>query len=156
MSEVLQGALDPAVAPRGILPRHPDRQMADLAQHTGASHASSLNGPFARDELPVPPHDRIRGHQGGHLRQDPSAQTVTGGRESAALDVGQPQAPPTNVFVEDAVLFPQVRNDLKLVAIHPASERHEQDPQPDGVDHGPSLSAPASTLPGWALGWIFG
>jgi len=78
MSEVLQGALTPAVAARGILPRHPDRQVADLAQHTGASHASSLNGPFARDELPVPPQDRIRGHQGGHIRQDPSAQTVTG------------------------------------------------------------------------------
>jgi hypothetical protein len=63
---------------------------------------------------------------------------------------------PTDVLFEDAVLFPHGRDDLKLVAIHPAGERHKQDPQPDGVDHEPSLSAPASTLPGWALGWIFG
>jgi hypothetical protein len=43
------------------------------------------------------------------------------------------------MLFEDAVFFPQVLDDLKLVAIHPARKGHEQDPQPDGVDHGPSL-----------------
>ena len=49
------------------------------------------------------------------------------------------------MLLEDAVLLPQVFDDLKLVAIHPARKGHGQDPQRDRVEHEPSLSA-------WAIG----
>jgi hypothetical protein len=62
-------------------------------------------------------------------------------RESTPLGIGQSGAPHTEVLFEDAVLVPQVTDDLNLVAIHPARQRHEEDPQPDRVDHGPSLLA---------------
>ena len=57
--QVLQGTLDPAVAPRGILPRHPEGQVADFAQHAWSSHTSSLRRPFTRDKLAVPPQDGV-------------------------------------------------------------------------------------------------
>jgi hypothetical protein len=50
-------------------------------------------------------------------------------RETPSLGVGQPQPPATQVLFENAVLFPQVFDDLGLVAIHPARQRHEQNPQ---------------------------
>ena len=65
-----------------------------------------------------------------------SSEAVTVHGESTSLSIGQPQAPPAQVLLEDAVLLPQVLDDLKLVAIHPARKGHEQDPQRDGVEHG--------------------
>src|SRR2546430_2572893 len=113
MSEVPQGALDPAVAPRGILTRHPDGQLADLAQHTWSSHASLLSGPFRRDELLMPPQDGVRRDQRRHLTQDLSSEPVAVHGESTSLGIGEPQTPPVQVLLEDAVLFPHVFDDLE-------------------------------------------
>jgi hypothetical protein len=76
----------------------------------------------------MPPQDRVRRDQRGHLTQDPSPEAVVVCRKSTPLGIGQSQSPPTEVLVEDAVLFPQVLDDLKLVTIHPARQRHEEDP----------------------------
>jgi len=94
MAEILQRALDPTVAPRRVLPRHSDAQLADLAEHARSADASSCDRPFPRDELPAPPQDRVWRDQRGHLRQGAPAETMPGGREAAALEVGQPQTPP--------------------------------------------------------------
>ncbi len=85
------------------------------------------------------------GAPNGSIAQDRSSEEVAVHGESTPLGIGQPQAPPVKVLLEDAVLFPHVLDDLKLAAIHPARECHEQAPQPDGVDHGPSRLAPAYT-----------
>jgi hypothetical protein len=55
MAKILQRPLDPAVAPRRILTRHPDAQLVDLGEHARSADASSGRRPFPRDELPVPP-----------------------------------------------------------------------------------------------------
>src|SRR5216684_5028812 len=39
MAKILQRPLDPAVAPRRILPCHPDAQLADLAEHARSAYA---------------------------------------------------------------------------------------------------------------------
>jgi hypothetical protein len=108
MIEVLQRALDPTIAPGGILSGHPDNQQANLAEHARASDPPSLSRPFARDELPMPPQYRLRRHQGRHLAQDLSSQAVAIGGQSASLGIGQPEAPTIEMFFEDAVLVPQV------------------------------------------------
>jgi hypothetical protein len=128
MSEVLQGALDSTVAPGGILPRHPDGQLTDLTEHAGASHSPSLSGPLPRDELPMPAQERVRRDQRRHLTQDLAAETVAVHRESTPLGIGQRKASPGKLLFEDAVLFTQVRDDLKLVAIDPARQGDEQNP----------------------------
>jgi hypothetical protein len=50
-------------------------------------------------------------------RQDPSPEAVAVCRESTPLGIGQSQAPSPELLAEDAVLFPQVLDDLKLMAI---------------------------------------
>ena len=57
----------------------------------------------------------------------------------SALGVGQLEVPPSQVFFEHTVLFPQILDDVELVAIHPTRERHEENPQPDNVNHAPSV-----------------
>jgi hypothetical protein len=66
---------------------------------------------------------------------------MTTARQSTALRVGQAQASSLQVFLKDAVLFPQVIDHLNLVAIHPSGQRHQEDPPADGVEHAPSLQA---------------
>jgi hypothetical protein len=62
-------------------------------------------------------------------------------RESTPLRIGEGQALPAHVLFEDSVLFPQVGDDLKLVAIYPPGEGDEQNLPSDGVAHPPSLPA---------------
>jgi hypothetical protein len=100
----------------------------------------------------MPSQDGVRRDQRRHLTQDLSSEALPAvRRESTPLGVGQPQAPAIELLVEHAVLFPQVRDDLQLVAIHPACQRHEEDPQPDSIDHRSSVLALAAS-PGCALG----
>jgi hypothetical protein len=54
------------------------------------------------------------------------------------------QAPAAHVLFEDAVLFPQIGNHLKLAAIHPPGEGDEQNLPSDRVEHPPSLPATAA------------
>ena len=54
------------------------------------------------------------------------------------------QAPAAHVLFEDAVLFPQRGNHLKLAAIHPPGEGDEQNLPSDRVEHPPSLPATAA------------
>ena len=61
------------------------------------------------------------------------------GREPPALGIREVQALPAQVLFEDAVLFPQVRDDLKLPPIHPSREGDEENPPSNRVDHPPSL-----------------
>jgi hypothetical protein len=63
-----------------------------------------------------------------------------------SLSVGQLQAPRTKVLFERTILFPQLLDHIKLVAIHPARERNEENPQPDGINHGPSVLSWPSPL----------
>ena len=97
----------------------------------------------------MPPQDGVRRHQRRHLAQGLPSEAVAVHRESAPLGIGQTQTPPVEVLLEDAVLFPQVRDNLELVAIHPARKSHEEDPEPYGLDHGPSLFVQASVSPRW-------
>ena len=120
MPEVLERALDPAVAPRGILPRHPDGELSNLAHDSRASRTPSHRGPFLSNQRAVPSEDRVGCDARRHLAYDPAPQPLSLGRETAALPVGQPQPSPAQVLLEDAVLFPYVLDHLKLVPIYPA------------------------------------
>src|SRR5688500_16085065 len=65
------------------------------------------------------------------------------GREPPPLGIREGEAPSTQVLFEDAVLFPQVGDDLKLPAIRPSRKGDMQNPPPDRVEHPPSLPANA-------------
>jgi hypothetical protein len=63
--------------------------------------------------------------------------------EAAALRIREAEALPAQVLFEDAVLFPQASDHLKLTTIHPSREGDEQNP-PSDVVHPPSLLATAA------------
>jgi hypothetical protein len=73
-----------------------------------------------------------------------SSETITRGRQSTPLGIGEVQALSAQVFFEDAVLFPQIGNHLKLAAIHPPGEGDERDLPSDRVEHPPSLLVTAA------------
>src|SRR5437870_1392336 len=50
-------------------------------------------------------------------------------REPSALVVGQPEAPPRQLLLENTVLLHQILDDLLLAAVDPSNEGHEQEPQ---------------------------
>ena len=47
-------------------------------------------------------------------------------REAAALVIGQPEAAPRHLVLEDAVLLDQVLDDVLLVAVDPSRQGDEQ------------------------------
>jgi hypothetical protein len=83
----------------------------------------------------MPPEDCVGRHDGRDLPQDPSPESLALRGEASALVVGQPEAAPLHLRLEDPVLLHQVFDDLLLVAIDPSGEGHEQHLQ--GVDIGP-------------------
>jgi hypothetical protein len=82
-----------------------------------------------RDELAVPAQDRVGRHQAGELLQDAATKHLALLREPAALCVGEARAPAAELLAQDAVLLPEVFQDLDLAAVHPAREHEEQELQ---------------------------
>jgi hypothetical protein len=82
----------------------------------------------------MPPQDCVGRPEGGDLPQEPSPESSAFGGKASALVVGQPEAAPVQLPLEDPVLLDQVVDDLLLVAVDPTLEGHEQHLQ--GVDIG--------------------
>ena len=90
----------------------------------------------------MPAEDRVGGHEGRDLAQEPSAESAAFGGKAAALVIGQPEAAARQLPLEDSVLRHEVLNDVLLVAIDPSGEGHEQYLQGVEVDsHRPILPA---------------
>src|SRR5262245_11096276 len=156
MPEVLQRALDPPVAPRRILSRHPHCQLADLGEDAGPSDAASGRRPFPRDELAVPSQNRLGGDKRRYLRQHRSPEHVAPTRQPAALRVGQLQPASSDLRFENAILLSQILNYVELVAIDPTCQSHQQNPPANAVDHLPSLYVTDRPAAYSDLGGVFG
>src|SRR5437899_7805576 len=124
--EILQRALDATVAPRWIVRGHPHNERRDLPHRPGTAGPLRRERPLPGDQAPVPAQDRVRCHDGRDLPQDPTTEWLALRRETSALVVGQPDAPPLQLLPKDAVLLHEVLDDLLLVAVDPSSEGHEQ------------------------------
>jgi hypothetical protein len=97
-----------------------------------------VNVHFPGDQLPVPSPDRVGGHDGRDLPQDPAIESATFRGEASALIVGQPGAPPRQLASEDPVLLHEVLDHVLLMAVDPAREGHEQHLQAGDIGrHGP-------------------
>jgi hypothetical protein len=117
MPHVLERALDPRVAPRRILPRHPQNQSPDLDEDAATMLAGSLVRPFTDDQLPVPPQQRVRRHTRGDLAQRATPHPDGARREPPPVVIGEAKASPTQLPSQEAVLFDQVRDRVPLPAL---------------------------------------
>jgi hypothetical protein len=71
--------------------------------------------------------------------QATSANSSAGARRTTPVVIGQPQAPPTKLPPEEAVLGDKIADHLPVSPIQPAREAGEQQLEHRRVDHGGSL-----------------
>src|ERR1019366_7369202 len=109
-------------APCGILARHPHDQLPDLGEHAATTRPKRRTRPLPRDELAMPPEQRIGCHNCGDLAQRPTAHPKGPHREPPSVVLGQAQTPPAQLPAQEAVLFDQIRERLPLSALEPAGE----------------------------------
>ena len=124
MAQVLQRPLDARVAPPRILRGHPQNEGRDLPHDPRPAWPPRREGPLPGDQAAVPSEDRVGRHDGRDLPQDPSAESASPRREAPALVIGQPEAAPLQLLLQDAVLLYQVLDNVLLVTMtHPARVR---------------------------------
>ena len=88
-----------------------------------ASVGDGLDG-LKRVGLPASAHQR---HDAGDLHHDAPSEFLAAHGESTALGIGQAKRPRAQVLSEDPILLPEIRDQIVLVAVHPASERENEE-----------------------------
>ena len=128
MAEVRERPADPCVPPLGILDRHPDHERGHVtSRHRPASTAAGAAVVCLGDQPPVPAENRVRRDDAGDLHQDAPSEFLAAHGESTALGIGQAKRPRAQVLPEDPILLPEIRDQIVLVAVHPASERENEE-----------------------------
>src|SRR5690242_6614929 len=94
MAEILERTLDPRVAPRRVLFRHPHHELSDLGEYAATSYPLGV-GPFPGNALPVPSEQRVGRDDRGDFAQGLTAQTVGSRGESPPIIIGEAQTPAT-------------------------------------------------------------
>ena len=92
-----------------------------------ASTAAGAAGVCLGDQSPVPAENRVRRDDAGDLHQDAPSEFLAAHGESTALGIGQAKRPRAQVLPEDPILLPEIRDQIVLVAVHPASERENEE-----------------------------
>ena len=128
VAEVRERPADPCVPPLGILDRHPDHARGHVtARHRPASTAAGAAVVCLGDHSPVPAENRVRRDDAGDLHHDAPSELLAAHGESTALGIGQAKRPRAQVLPEDPMLLPEIRDQIVLVAVHPASERENEE-----------------------------
>jgi hypothetical protein len=123
MPDVLEGTLDPRVAPAWVLRRHADHQAPNLRLDTGPSKAARGRGRLLRDQLAVPPKNGVGRHDRRTLCEQPTAEAVTDRGETPPFIIGQSHPPAVRLRFQHAVLFPQIYDHIALLSFQPAERR---------------------------------
>ena len=82
--------------------------------------------PLGSHQFPVPSQKRVRRDQGFKLVQHLSPECLSFSGESTAFGIGETNAPPTQALLEHAVLFQEILDHIKLMAVDPTGEHQEE------------------------------
>jgi len=95
----------------------------------------SLGGvrPLHRNQLVVPPKDRVWGHDGGDLGEQAATECMALGCESSTLIISEAKSPIAELLLEHSILLNEVGNDLRLVAVGPSCEGGEEQLEREGI-----------------------
>jgi hypothetical protein len=134
-----QLALDPQVAPSGVLPGHPKDQLAYLGMDGGTPRPPTPVPPFPAQELPAPPGEGVGGdREGGPLLP---GEEPAGHGEQGPVGRAVPRSPPPPA--QDPQLMTK-HGDLQVPVIDPypdeQTENSAQDPMQKEREHGRSLT----------------
>ena len=100
---------------------------AGTSRHRPASTAAGAAVVCLGDQSPVPAENRVRRDDAGDLHQDAPSEFLAAHGESTALGIGPAKRPRAQVLPEDPILLPEIRDQIVLVAVHPASERENEE-----------------------------
>ena len=115
-------------------PERPEVVYAEASEDVAYSAPASPDmglapGGRMRQEIfedPLPAENRVRRDDAGDLHPDAPSKLLAAHGESTALGIGQAKRPRVQVLPEDPILLPEIRDQIVLVAVHPASERENE------------------------------
>jgi hypothetical protein len=108
-----------------MLFRHPDDEPLDLREDAAPSWSRAVR-PFPRDELSMPPQNRVGRDDRRQLLEATTAYPMPVKGQPTAFLIGQAD-PAAQVRAEDAVLFNQIRDGLLLLVGSPAGHGHHEE-----------------------------
>ena len=79
------------------------------------------------DQSPVPAENRVRRDDAGNLHHDAPSALLAAHGESTAVGIDQAKRPRAQVLLADPILLPEIRDQIVLVAGHPASVRENEE-----------------------------
>jgi len=135
MTEVHQGTLDAAIAPRRILFSHAYDEWLDFLRDTGTSKLTTV---LTAIKLPgeqslVPAQEGVWRGDGRHRFEAFATKGMGQRGKAAAFRISESQPVAAELGCEDAILLDQIRDYLLLVTLHPAGNRGDEHLQDHGV-----------------------
>ena len=100
---------------------------ADFDLHAGSPDPRRRVCPLPRDQLAVPPENRVRCDDRRDIRKHPPAEALTDHGETPTVVVTQPHPSATEVRLQDAILFPKAFDDVALLPLEPAEQRGDDE-----------------------------
>jgi hypothetical protein len=101
----------------------------------------------------VPAENRVGGDHRRNLRQTPTTERRSEGRQAPLFVVGEPHALVVQVRLQNPVLFAQVLDDLVLLVLEPADKKRDEQVQ---RNHASSLrQLPRDVFGHYGLGGLF-
>jgi hypothetical protein len=91
--------------------------------------------PFLRDELPMPPQNRVGRDHRADLAQSAPSQPMPQDGKSPSMIISELEPLSTQLTSKDTILFNEVRQGTSLPAIQPASQNREHHLEGRRVDH---------------------
>ena len=128
MPQIRQGTLDPSIAPGAVLLGHAHDELFDLLSDPRAAKRAAVCAPIEllRDAVVIPPQEGVRrGHRRDLFEAFP-AERMGERSKSAAFGIGEAKPAAAEVGFEDAVFRKEVRDDLLLMPLQPASNHGNQ------------------------------
>ena len=148
MPDILQRALDPCVAPGGILFSHPDNEMLDLLEHAPTTRPANVC-PLPRDQLSVPPENRVGCDDRRDLTEPATAHPASMHGEPTAFFTCEAD-PGTEARAEDAVFLNQIRDGRLPLVGPPAGHGYHEESNRSDIHDGGSLPHPLNVELGTA------
>src|SRR5438552_11450224 len=144
MPDILQRAWEPCVAPGGILFGHPDNERLDLLEHTPTTRPANVS-PLPRDQLSVPPENRVGCDDRRDLTEPATAHPVSRHDQPTAFFIGEAD-PAAEARAEDAVFLNQIRDARLPLVGPPAGHGHHEESNRSDIHDGGSLPHPLNVV----------
>ena len=125
--QVVERPSNSSVAPTRILTGHHQNQILDV-DRVLRSPGPPVLAPIilSRDQLPIPPEQSVRGHQGLYLEEPSSANPLGLYGKSPALLISKPELLSGQLRAQDSVSLLEILDHILQVSIDPTSEDQHQ------------------------------